>query len=105
MTRVVPQSRRQTLVTIVFAVVILIPALYGFSTKFREFLALYGDVEGAFALMPIVNYLLATAGFFLLLCWATMQGMFANIEQPKHTMLEQEQGLDEEERMHEIIGH
>ena len=96
--------RTHLIVTAVLAVAILVPALIGFATKFREFLALWSDDEGAFTVVPIINYLLATAGFFLLLLWAVMHGMFRNIEQPKHAMLEQENELDEEERLHELLG-
>jgi hypothetical protein len=92
------------LVTTVLAVVILVPALIGFAAKFREFLALCSDEQGAFTIVPIINYLLATGGFFLLLCWAILHGMFRNIEQPKHTMLKREKDLDEEERMKAILG-
>jgi hypothetical protein len=96
--------RRTTWITLTFAVAILVPALFGFGTKFREFLALWNDEEGAFTIVPIINYLLATAGFFLLLCWAVAHGMFRNIEHPKITMLQHETELDEEERMKEILG-
>ena len=91
-------------VTLLLAVLILVPALFGFAAKFREFLALWNDQDGAFTIVPIVNYLLATAGFFLLLCWAIAHGMFRNIERPKHSMLKQEFELDEEERIHDLIG-
>jgi hypothetical protein len=104
MSPVARQSRRRSLIVGVLAVLILVPALLGFGTKFREFLALWDDEEGAFTIVPIVNYLLATAGFFLLLCWAILHGMFRNIEQPKYQMLEQEKELDEEERLKEVIG-
>jgi hypothetical protein len=53
-----------------------------------------GDAEGAFAVAPIVNYLLATTGFLFLLGWAAANGMFHNIEQPKQDMLAQEAALD-----------
>ena len=53
-----------------------------------------GASDGAFAITPMVNYLLASAGFFCLLVWATVNGMFQDIEQPKHTMLEHDAALD-----------
>ena len=81
--------------TAFLAIVILVPSLWGFGTKFIEFIALYrGDVDGLFAISPIVNYLLASLGFFCLLCWAALNGMFRDIEQPKRTMLETEALLD-----------
>jgi hypothetical protein len=90
-------ARRQAITTLVFALVILIPSLWGFANKFLEFIALFrGDVDGVFAISPIVNYLLASLGFFCLFCWATAHGMFRDIEQPKATMLHNERRLDEE---------
>ncbi len=75
--------------------VILVPCAYGFGTKFNEFIALYrGDAEGAFAISPILNYLLASFGFLLLFFWAAFKGMFHDIERPKHTMLENEATLN-----------
>src|SRR5262245_11176862 len=60
-------SRAQALTTIGFALVILVPSLLGFANKFREFILLYrGDVDGVFAITPIMNYLLASLGFFCL---------------------------------------
>lgn len=79
----------------VFALAVLLPSLYGFGTKFLEFIALFrGDVDGAFAITPILNYLLASLGFLLLFGWAALGGMFKNVEQPKYSMLENEAWLD-----------
>ena len=59
----------------------LVPSLCGFGTKFLEFIALYrGDVDGAFAISPILNYLLASLGFLCLFGWAALGGMFRDIE-------------------------
>lgn len=82
----------------VLALVILVPALYGFGTKFRELVVLVGDEEGAFTVVPILNYLLVTLGFLMLFGWALMHGMFRDIERPKMTMLENERLLDEQEQ-------
>ncbi len=94
-----PSTRRsQVITTVIFAVVILVPSMLGFATKFREFIMIYrGDVDGVFAITPIVNYLLASLGFFFLFCWATAHGMFRDIERPKYTMLENERKLDIED--------
>jgi len=90
--------RSQVVTTIIFALVILIPSFLGFANKFREFILIYrGEVDGVFAITPIVNYLLASLGFFFLLCWAIGHGMFRDIEQPKYTMLENERQLDVED--------
>ena len=53
-------------------------------------------MEGAFAIAPIVNYLLASAGFLFVLLWATANGMFHDIEAPKYRMLEREEELDKQ---------
>ena len=87
--------RSQFITTIIFALVILIPSFVGFANKFREFILIFrGDVDGVFAITPIVNYLLASLGFFFLFCWAIGHGMFRDIERPKYTMLENERKLD-----------
>lgn len=90
--------RRQRLTTLIFALVILIPSGLGFGKKFLELLALTrGEVDGVFAISPVVNYLLASLGFFFLFCWAIFNGMFGDIEGPKRTMLENERMLDDED--------
>ena len=91
-------SRTHRVVMLLMAVAVLVPSLFGFGTKFIEFIALYrGDVEGAFAISPILNYLLASLGFLFLFGWAALGGMFRDIEAPKYTMLENEMRLDEEQ--------
>jgi NADH:ubiquinone oxidoreductase subunit 5 (subunit L)/multisubunit Na+/H+ antiporter MnhA subunit len=88
-------STRQ-FVTGTLALAILVPSLWGFGSKFVEFIALYrSNEQGAFAIMPVLNYLLASSGFLMLFCWAVLQGMFRDIERPKYTMLENERRLDE----------
>ena len=90
--------RARSIGMIVLALVILVPALLGFGRKFQELLALVGDEEGAFTVMPVLNYLLVTLGFLMLFGWAVLHGMFRDIEKPKYTMLENERRLDEELR-------
>lgn len=81
--------------TAVLGVLILIPSLLGFANKLLEFAhVVQGDADGAFALTPIVNYLLASLGFLCLLIWAALHGMFRDIEAPKRVMLEREELLD-----------
>ena len=95
-----PRARQA--ITIVLALAILIPSLWGFGNKFVEFVTLYrGDVDGAFAISPIVNYLLASLGFLCLFCWAALHGMFDDIERPKRMMLDNEQQLDAQEEQSE----
>jgi hypothetical protein len=100
-----PMPRRRRLLMIGLSLLILVPAGVGFGTKLREFFILYlGDNEGAFTAMPLLNYLLASAGFFFLFCWALMHGMFRDIEGPGKKMLETDQQLDEEEEFERRFG-
>ena len=88
-------ARLRNRITLALAVLILVPSIWGFGTKFLEFVRLYqGDVDGAFAIAPVVNYLLASTGFFLALLWAIANGMLNDVERPKYTMLENERRLD-----------
>jgi nitrogen fixation-related uncharacterized protein len=93
-------KRRARLVTLIFAVCILVPSGYGFLRKLLELLALTrGEVDGSFAISPVANYLLTSVGFFFLFCWACLNGMFGDIEGPKERMLESERLLDEQEAL------
>lgn len=90
-----PESRLRGIITLLLAVAILVPSMWGFGTKFYEFVLLArGDTEGVFAVTPVINYLLASLGFLCLLGWAAANGMFHDIEQPKRTMLDVERRLD-----------
>ena len=90
------RSKWRSRITLLLAVLILVPSLWGFGSKFVEFVRIYrGEVDGAFAVAPIVNYLLASTGFFLVLLWAIANGMFHDIERPKHTMLDNEDRLNQ----------
>jgi len=81
-----------------FCALVLIPTILGFGNKFLDLiLVIQGDEEGAFAATPIVNYLLATAGFFCLLLWTATQGAFHDLDQPSRTMFENELRLDRNE--------
>lgn len=91
-----PGRSGRNLVTLLLALGILVPSMMGFANKFSEFLHVFrDDPAGVFAIAPIVNYLLASLGFLMMLLWATANGMFHDIEQPKHTFLERERELDE----------
>jgi nitrogen fixation-related uncharacterized protein len=90
------RKRRATWITIIFAVIILLPAGFGFFKKLFELIALVGDPEGAFAVMPVMNYLLASLGFLFLFLWAIWHGMFRDLEGPPRVMLENEAKLDAE---------
>jgi hypothetical protein len=88
-------QRRVGRITLVLALCILLPSLWGFGSKLAEFVALArGDADGAFAIAPLANYLLASLGFLFLFGWAALNGMFRDIERPKYTMLENERRLD-----------
>jgi len=89
-------SRWQWRMTVIFAIVILIPSMYGFVGKFVELVHVFrGEPGGAFAIAPMLNYLLASLGFLCMLFWATAKGMFHDLERPKHHMLEQEELLNQ----------
>ncbi|MBA4019966.1 MAG: hypothetical protein C0483_22600 [Pirellula sp.] len=91
-----PEPRTRRLWTVCCVVFFLGPAMYGFGTKFYELVRVFqGDSTGAFAVTPIVNYLLAGCGFLMLFAWAARNGMFRDIERAKFEMLENEHKLDE----------
>ncbi len=93
------KSCRRPLVKALVVLLFLGPCFLGFGSKFIELVHVFqGDPEGAFAVAPIMNYLLATTGFLFLLGWAAANGMFHDIEQPKQEMLANEARLDDMER-------
>lgn len=92
------RNRRTMLWTMLFALVFLGPSMFGFVTKFIEFMRTFGTAEeGVFAIPPMINYMLASLGFLCMLTWAMRNGMFTDIEEPKETMLTRELALDERE--------
>ena len=94
-------ARLRSWITLILALLILPISLWGFGSKLIEFISVYRErTDGAFAVAPILNYMLASAGFFLLLLWAAMNGMFHDIEGPKHTLLEREAELDAQQARH-----
>jgi hypothetical protein len=94
----ISKRRRRNLITALFAVIILVPSMLGFAAKFVEFARTFqGEPDGAFAITPMVNYLLASLGFLCMLIWATFNGMFHDMESPKNVMLQRELMLDEAE--------
>ena len=96
--RPTPNRRRANVVTMIFALTILIPSMAGFIMKFYEFVqAFQTDTQGAFAITPMVNYLLASLGFLCLLIWAAWNGMFHDLEAPKQTLLTYDALLDQQE--------
>ena len=79
-------------------------SLLGFGSKFIEFVQTFRESpEGVFAITPISNYLLASAGFFCLLLWAGLQGTFRDIEEPKMAMLDIEEALNRHEGAGAVI--
>jgi len=92
------RSRAKTIFLWCIAIGIIGPGGIGFIDKFVQFLrTLAADEGGGFTIIPIMNYLLVTAGMTCLLVWAVVHGMFRDIEKPKHTMLETEEKLDAKE--------
>jgi nitrogen fixation-related uncharacterized protein len=89
----------RTAVTLLLAVLILIPSMFGFVNKFIEFFNVSQESgAGLFAVAPMMNYVLASMGFLLMLFWAAANGMFHDVERPKFAMLERERLLDCEEK-------
>jgi nitrogen fixation-related uncharacterized protein len=81
------------------SLLILVPAGIGFSTKLIQFVRTSRtDEQGGFAILPLLLYLAVSAGFLCLFLWAAFQGMFRDIERPKHTMLETEERLEQAAR-------
>jgi hypothetical protein len=96
-------SRSKSLKRIAVCILILGPCLFAFTNKFAELIILFREESNwTFAITPIVNYLLASAGFICLFIWATMNGMFYDIEQPKHRMLANELMLEQLEQQRQI---
>lgn len=92
-------SRTKVVTVMIMTVIIVVPAAYGFGARMLEFIRTYASADGGgFAIVPILNYTLVSIGFICLLVWAVAHGMFRDIEKPKHTLLEQEDRLDEHER-------
>jgi nitrogen fixation-related uncharacterized protein len=82
------------------AIGIVLAGVYGFGSKLEEFIHLLNDpefTEGRFALIPILNYFLASAGFPCMFLWAARNGMFKDLERPKYDMLKRERELDAED--------
>ena len=92
-------ARWRTYITIFLTLIILPFGALGFGSKLVEFFHIVQSrqTDSALAVAPILNYLLASAGFFLILVWAILNGMFHDVEGPKYTMLEIEGQLDREE--------
>lgn len=90
-----PRLDVKTLTVIIMCVIIIVPTMAGFVTKFIEFIHTFrNESHGTFAITPITNYMLASLGFLCLLGWATLNGMFHDIERPKFRMLDTEHELD-----------
>ena len=95
-------SRLKNTTLLVMAILILVPSMMGFVAKFLEFINTFqGEADGAFAITPMLNYMLATIGFFCMLVWAIANGMFHDMERPKHYMLEVEEQLDMREKSYD----
>lgn len=91
-----PGADWRSRLTWIFAILILVPSMLGFGAKFVEFVRTFRSTsDGIFAITPIINYILASLGFLCLLTWAAANGMFRDIERPKHRMLDEQLELDQ----------
>ncbi len=98
--------RRAQWITLAFAILILTPSMVGFVMKFMEFVHTFrDDAEGAFAITPMVNYLLASLGFLCLMLWSVTNGSFRDLEEPKMIMLERDAMLDDEQQSRTGANH
>ena len=89
------ESRIKRIVLWTIAILILLPAGYGFVEKLMLFiLAVRRDLIGGFTIVPVVNYFIVTAGMVCLLLWGIAHGMFRDVERPKYDMLEREERLE-----------
>lgn len=94
-----PESGLKSLFVWVFGAGILIGGLYGFGGKILRFmLAWSGNPDARFALVPVAMYFAVALGFTCIFVWAALNGMFSDIEGPKHRMLENEKELEELEK-------
>lgn len=94
------ESLTKRIVLWTIAILILLPASYGFAEKLMLFvLAVRRDLIGGITIVPVVNYLIVTAGMVCLLFWGVAHGMFRDIEKPKYDMLEREEKLEAEEHL------
>lgn len=88
-------KRQRALKWLIICLVILGPCLVTFGGKLQMLIAVFrGQAEWAFAVTPVVNYILASTGFLLLFIWAVLNGMFRSLEEPKLLMLTTERMLD-----------
>jgi hypothetical protein len=74
----------------------VVPSSIGFIAKFIQLIiAFRTDEEGAFAIVPILNYLFATVGFLCMLFWAISRGMFNEADRQKIEFFDREKMLGE----------
>ncbi|MDX1961580.1 MAG: hypothetical protein SFX18_00415 [Pirellulales bacterium] len=102
----VPSKTRTQIITkwSIICLVILGPCLVTFGGKIQMLIEAYqGEAEWAFAVTPVVNYVIASAGFVCLFIWAALNGMFRDLEEPKLTMLANEQLLDQLEHASAVV--
>ncbi len=98
-----PTNLKRALITGITIAVFIVPAGVGFGNKFLELIYLALHEEASFAIMPILNYLLASLAFFAMFFWAAWHGMFHDVESPKVDMMDREEFLDELEHEEENV--
>lgn len=101
------EKRQQRVPIIIPAVLTLAIVICGIAFFFKLYKfssTLWGsgsDMLG-FALIPVSNYLMVAGGFFLLLIWAFLKGQFANIEQAKYDLIDDDIRYEAAERRRRI---
>lgn len=84
-----------TIVTVTFAVVVLLVAGFGFVYKMTEFAMtiVENDVEG-FGAAAVAIYLVGMLPIVFLTLWAILTGKFRDIERPKFRLLELDREIE-----------
>ncbi len=92
----------------IFSVVMLVIAGIAFVLKLIEFFQTLSDPsnkiledgivnQNAFAVMPLVTYLLVASGFGCLLIWSYLSGHYKDVEYAKYRMLDFQNEFDQAE--------
>ncbi len=92
----------------IFSIIMLLTAGTAFIMKLIEFFVTLSDDsnkiiedgivnQNAFAVMPLVTYLLVASGFGCLLIWSYLSGHYKDVEKAKYRMLEFQEMFDKAE--------
>ncbi len=94
-------SRAKSIFLWIFSILMVLTAGTAFLFKLIEFIfTATTDGPGALTsfLIPVLTYLLVSAGFACLFLWAYVTGQFRDVEAPKYRMLEMNAEWDRREK-------